>query len=381
MPNFPKKVLVISNYKQDAQVSMLKFAYSLTSGDYENLALEILRPTPIFGKLFCKSNLYKWAAYIDKYLLFPNKLKREFLSLRDQVKLIHIIDHSNAIYMPKLNRITQAIKIITCHDLIAIRTARGEFAQAPVTSKSGKSLQNWIARSLNYADFYACDSRQTLEDLNRLIPESKEKSSILHLGTDLELYRKSNQSNVSYKLPFDPHTTNFLLHVGSAAWYKNRKAVFRTFIHAHTSLPDHHLKLVLVGPEPQKEELDDHLLNWIKPHKSAVYCLQNLSENSLGELYKYAKALVFPSFVEGFGWPPLEAAIRGCPVITTRTGAIADLLGNYAKYVEAENQASIDQSVKELLRSHAAKKDAINLPSHEDCRKQYFDLYEKMVRN
>ena len=381
MPNFPKKVLVISNYKQDAQVSMLKFAYSLTSGDYENLALEILRPTPIFGKLFCKSNLYKWAAYIDKYLLFPNKLKREFLSLRDQVKLIHIIDHSNAIYMPKLNRITQAIKIITCHDLIAIRTARGEFAQAPVTSKSGKSLQNWIARSLNYADFYACDSRQTLEDLNRLIPESKEKSSILHLGTDLELYRKSNQSNLSYKLPFDPYNKNFLLHVGSAAWYKNRQAVFRSFVHAHESLPDHDLKLVLVGPKPQKEELDDHLLNWIKSHKSAVYFLQNLSENSLGELYKYAKALVFPSFVEGFGWPPLEAAIRGCPVITTRTGAIADLLGNYAKYVEAENQASIDQSVQELLRSPAAKRDTINLPSNEDCRKQYFDLYEQMVRN
>lgn len=380
MPNFPKKVLVISNYKQDAQVSMLKFAYSLTSGVYENLLLEILTPTPIFGKLFCKSSLYKWAAYIDKYLLFPNKLKRELLSLRDQVKLIHIIDHSNAIYMPKLNRITQAIKIITCHDLIAIRTARGEFAQAPVTSKSGKSLQNWIARSLNYADFYACDSRQTLEDLNRLIPKSKEKSSILHLGTDLELYRKSNQSNLSYKFPFDPCNKNFLLHVGSAAWYKNRQAVFRSFVHAQKRFPDHDLKLVLVGPKPQKEELDDHLLNWIKSHKSAVYCLQNLSENSLGELYKYAKALVFPSFVEGFGWPPLEAAIRGCPVITTRSGAIADLLGNYAKYVEAENQASIDKSVKELLRSPAAKRDAINLPSHEDCRKQYFDLYEHMVR-
>ena len=84
----------------------------------------------------------------------------------------------------KLSRITQAKKIITCHDLIAIRTAKGEFAQAPKTSKSGRRLQNWISDSLHHADYYACDSRQTLEDLNRVNPLSKEKSSVIHLGTE-----------------------------------------------------------------------------------------------------------------------------------------------------------------------------------------------------
>ena len=109
--------------------------------------------------------------------------------------------------------------------------------------------------------------------------------------------------------------------------------------------------------------------------------MQNLPENILGELYKSAKALVFPSFIEGFGWPPLEAAVRGCPIITTRTGAIADLLENYAKYVDAENQVSINQGVLELLRSPGDKNDSVTLPSHEDCRRQYFDLYEQMMAN
>ena len=40
------------------------------------------------------------------------------------VHLVHIIDHSNAIYLPRLSRLK---KIITCHDLIAIRTANGDF--------------------------------------------------------------------------------------------------------------------------------------------------------------------------------------------------------------------------------------------------------------
>jgi glycosyltransferase involved in cell wall biosynthesis len=121
--------------------------------------------------------------------------------------------------------------------------------------------------------------------------------------------------------------------------------------------------------------------NWIKSNSNAIHSLQNLSEDTLAELYKYAKALVFPSFIEGFGWPPLEAAVRGCPVITTRTGAIADLLGNYARYVEAKNQPSIEQSVQELLQSPESKRNQMSLPTHEDCRRKYFDLYEQMMAN
>jgi glycosyltransferase involved in cell wall biosynthesis len=362
---------------------MLRFGYLLTSNKYnrKNLDIEETFPTPVFRKICPIGKFQKWAAYVDKYILFPKRLERELKGRKDPLQMIHIIDHSNAIYLPKLNRITRAKKMITCHDLIAIRTARGDFAQAPQTSKSGKRLQSWILDSLNHSDYYACDSKQTCEDLNQLLPLSKEKSSILHLGTEKDSCKSSDIQALSKELPIDPHNTNFLLHVGSSAWYKNRKAVFRSFVHAHTILPNNNLKLVLVGPEPQKEELNDQLNNWIKSNPSAIFSLQNLPENALGELYKYAQALVFPSFIEGFGWPPLEAAVRGCPVITTRTGAIEDLQGNYANYVEAENQASVDQRVLQLLQSPDTKKKPITLPSHEDCRMQYFDLYQQMMVN
>ena len=86
-----------------------------------------------------------------------------------------------------------------------------------------------------------------------------------------------------------------------AAWYKNRKAVFRCFINAHKVFPKENLKLIIVGPEPQIEELDDQLSNSIKKLWSSIHCLQHLNENTLIELYKYAQALVFPSFIEGLG--------------------------------------------------------------------------------
>jgi glycosyltransferase involved in cell wall biosynthesis len=377
------QVLVITNYRADQQQSMLRFGELITSNKIisENLVIEQTFPTPVFSKICPIGKFQKWTAYVDKYLLFPKRLQREALHRKNAVSLVHIIDHSNAIYLPKLNRMNRAKKIITCHDLIAVRTAKGDFAQAPTTSKSGKRLQKWISASLHHGDFYACDSRQTLEDLNRLIPLSKEKSSIFHLGTEADLSTNSDKKDLSNILPFDPHTSNFLLHVGSAAWYKNRKAVLRSFVHAHTNLPDHNLKLVLVGPEPQNEELDGNLTNWIKSNPSTIRNLQNLPENTLSELYKYAQALVFPSFIEGFGWPPMEAAIRKCPVITTPTGAIEDLLGSYPIYVESENQSKIDQVVLQALQSHRFNQRAITLPSHEDCRRQYIDLYEKLIEN
>jgi glycosyltransferase involved in cell wall biosynthesis len=377
------QVLVITNYQADQQQSMLRFGGLLTSNKIisENLVIDQTYPTPVFSKICPIGKFQKWAAYVDKFLLFPKRLKKELTSRKDLFSLIHIIDHSNAIYLPKLSSITQAKKLITCHDLIAIRTARGDFAQAPITSKSGKRLQNWISTSLHHADFYACDSKQTLEDLNRLIPLSKEKSSIIHLGTKADLSKNPDKKAPPKDLSIDLQHTNFILHVGSSAWYKNRKAVFRSFVHAHTNLPDLKLKLVLVGPEPQKEELDDQLMNWIKSNPSAIINLQNLCENTLSELYKYAQALVFPSFIEGFGWPPLEAAIRKCPVMTTPTGAISDLLGSYANYVEPENQASIDQGVLQALQSGRSNKRDITLPSREDCRRQYIDLYEKLIEN
>ena len=356
---------------------MLKFSESLYTKFHPKFEIDEIYPKPLFSIFLKKGKISKWASYADKYLVFKNRLKHR---LQKNYDLIHITDQSNGVYTEEINQNSNVPVLLTCHDLIAIRQAKDEFKEAPKTSKTGKLLQSWILKSLNGVDYFACDSNQTLKDLNRLIPNSRKRSEIIHLGTD-SIEHNHPVKEVTTLPNFDPRKENFIMHVGSSAWYKNRKAVFRCFINAHKSFPRSNLKLVLVGPEPQKEELDDQLSNWIKSNPNAIFSFKNLPESTLGELYNYAKALVFPSFIEGFGWPPLEAAVRGCPVIATRTGAIADLLGNYARYVEAKKQSSIDQSVQDLLRSPGSKRNAISLPTHEDCRKQYLDLYEQMMAN
>ena len=374
---------MLSNFRKDKQLSMLRFGGLLGSQQPKSSRFEIEEcyPQPVFSKISPGKRLKKWAAYFDKYLLFPKKIKYKLQNFSKSVNLVHIIDHSNSVYLHQLKKISQAKKIITCHDLIAIRTARGEFDQAPKTSRSGMHLQRWIHNSLEHADYYACDSQQTKQDLARLVPRSELNSAVIHLGTDTNFSTTDKQRSSIEKLPFNPSKTNYLLHVGSASWYKNRKAVFKAFQHACENLPSLDLKLILVGPMPQDGELDIGLSDWFQSHPNALIYLNNISENSLGELYKHAKSLISPSHIEGFGWPPLEAAVHGCPVIATRTGAIYDLLGKYPHYVDTHVQRSIEQAVMEVLQSPDHKSVPISLPDHDDCRERYYDLYDQVIKN
>ena len=375
------QVLVLTNYRQDKQHSMLRFGNLLTKEFKEEpkLELEEIYPKSLFFGITPSQKLKKWAAYIDKYLIFPQTLKNRLSKHSEPIDLVHIIDHSNAPYLKVADPFINIKKIITCHDLIAIRTARGEFDRAPMTSITGKHLQKLIYKSLLYSDHYPCDSYKTQEDLNQLFPSSRSRSSVIHLSTE-NASRKKFFRPVLGTIPFDPTKNFYLLHVGSSAWYKNRKGVILAFRHLCEQNLSPNAKLVLVGPRPNHDELGVKLFGWLERNQTSLCILEDLPEASLHILYKHANALIFPSYIEGFGWPPLEAAIRKCPVITFKTGAIYDLLGDYAHYVDPTDQESINQSVVDILRSKQQVSQSISLPDHHHCREEYHKLYTQMLK-
>ena len=368
------RALLISNFLGDKQKSMNRFSDLLTS-NFSDCGIHSteVRPTSYISKFCSTPKLIKLGGYLDKYFIFPKKI--ETLVKRKSFNLIHILDHSNSIYLPKLSKLCSTPKVTTCHDLIAIRTASGDFSMAPNTSYQGKKLQQWIKKSLRKSDFYACDSVQTQSDLNKIIPESRDKSKVIHLGV------KQNQLKKDKILNFDLQTTRYALHVGSSSWYKNRKGVLKSFKFSQEKQSNCIEKLVLVGPKIQNHEVNGELENWIKKNRNKLIITPNISDEELQALYQQATLLIFPSFIEGYGWPPLEAFANNCYSVTTKTGAIFEILKDCAAYADPNNQKELNHLVYSNILKNRKRESNKPLPTNAECAKKYAKLYRQVVQN
>jgi glycosyltransferase involved in cell wall biosynthesis len=366
------RILLVTNYKEDDQKSMLRFGKLLASNLLKNgIELSEVFPKSNIRRFCFGSKLRKWAGYLDKYFLFEKELDSVFKD--KSFDLIHIVDHSNSIYLPKLSRLTKVPKVTTCHDMIAILSALGEFPLAPVTSRTGQRLQKWIETSLKESDFYVCDSKQTQSDLIKIIPESQDRTKVIHLGVT-QIQSKKNKNP-----KFDFQMNRYALHVGSGSWYKNRKGVLESFKFHQEKSGNCNDKLILVGPEIQNHEVNNELSNWIRNNKNKLIIIPKISDEDLHSLYQRAALLIFPSFIEGYGWPPLEAYANSCPSVTTKTGAIFEVLKENAFYVDPNNQRELNLTVQKNLL-HKNKKDFTNpLPTNEECAQEYALFYKKVL--
>ena len=105
--------------------------------------------------------------------------------------------------------------------------------------------------------------------------------------------------------------------------------VIRLYAHYARSAPNP-LPLWLVG-DMSVPSLDQALSE--VPPQGQVHFLKGLSNPALQACYSQARAFIFPSLAEGFGWPLIEAQACGCPVITTDEAPMTEAAGPNARYL------------------------------------------------
>ncbi|MDB5237311.1 MAG: glycosyl transferase, group 1 [Parcubacteria group bacterium] len=88
-----------------------------------------------------------------------------------------------------------------------------------------------------------------------------------------------------------------------------------------------------------------------------VRFLGYVTDGQLAYLYQHATALVFPSLVEGFGMPVLEAMREGLPVITSNRGALAEVAGAAALLVNPEDPKDIAAALARIATEPALGED------------------------
>lgn len=374
-------IILIGNYIPDRQESMERFALMLQSG-FENAGIlsEVWRPTVFFGKWSrnAHSGLGKWFGYIDKWILFPMLLSwrlRNNLLHSSEVRF-HICDHSNA---PYLNYLPRNSTGITCHDVLAIRGALGYTdAYCPAT-KTGKILQKWILNNLVRAKRLAAVSQNTLTQLNELAPNiqsSVKDWRLIHVGFNNAF--KAIEKHEAEKLveavgisKRDP----FLLCVGSSLARKNRKLLLDMI----SCLNDQWQGNVCFAGQAADEYLltyadslgiKDRIISVVKPDHATLIAL-----------YCTCKALVFPSFSEGFGWPVIEAQACGAPVIASSIAPMPEVSGGAALYADPYQPEAFADAFLQLqnisVREELIQRGFINCQRFGASRMitAYLDLY------
>jgi glycosyltransferase involved in cell wall biosynthesis len=343
MAEFTGKVLLLGNYAHDRQESMRHFAQMLYSGLMaRGVEVEMVRPEPAFGRIAAGADgIAKWFGYFDKFVIFPGQLNKKLRTLGARDAL-HICDHSNSVYTKYA--IHQA-HLVTCHDLLAVRSAQGEFPENP-TSFTGRIYQRMILRGLNRAHRVACVSNATEADVRRLTDLPGERVTVVENGLNHSygpLGRGEAMQRLQTKMSRVPK--HFILHVGGNQWYKNRAGVIRIyaeFLRVRPDGPD----LLLAGkrlPESLLAEID------LAKIRERVYTLHDCDNEDLRAAYSAAEALLFPSLAEGFGWPIIEAQACGCPVITSNFAPMNDIGGEAAAYFNPRDEASAARALAELL--------------------------------
>jgi len=302
---------------------------------------ELIRPRPFLGRFrFAGGFIAKWLAYVDKFVLFRRQLARK---IRERPALVHICDHSNAMYARQIRDLPV---VITCHDLLAVRGALGEATDCPA-SATGKILQRWIVRGLESAAAVACVSRATLADAERLVRREKAKPKLERITLGLSYpYRVLPSAEARQRLARFPalERTPFFLHVGSNLRRKNREGVLRIFARCKDKWNG---VLVFAG-----DSLSTSLRSLGRELGIAdrIIEIPNVDSEILEALYNCATALLFPSTFEGFGWPIAEAHACGCPVLCSDSEPMIDVAGDAALAHPVEDEAAFAADLLKLTQ-------------------------------
>ncbi|MGC2186745.1 MAG: glycosyltransferase family 1 protein [Terriglobales bacterium] len=370
------RVLLLGNYLNDGQESMQRFAAlmerGLTQAGHE---VRILRPPAFVGQLHPSGlGLGKWLGYVDKFGIFP-------VILRSAIKwadVVHICDHANSFYVQHIGSVPH---VVTCHDMLAIRSAFGEIPQNQ-TRWTGRQLQRLILKGLTAAQHIVCVSDATRRDLLRIadIPERRVSCTYNSLNYPYSRMEEHEAAIRVGKLSIDI-AQPFLLHVGGNDWYKNRLGVLRIFSALRQLTPEQTFTLVMVG-QPWTAEMRRFVLEHGMSDVTTV--LTGVANEDLRALYSTAAMMLFPSLQEGFGWPIVEAQACGCPVATSRRSPMEEVAGDAAVYIDPEQPESAAVSLRNALERVADMREASLLNAarfRSGMIERYLSVYERVCND
>jgi glycosyltransferase involved in cell wall biosynthesis len=208
--------------------------------------------------------------------------------------------------------------VATVHDASAVRS--GDLSATRRAYK--RRLQPWAARKARaLVAVSAFAKAEAVEQLGA----DPERVKVIHSGPGLLETSSDGTADGDY-----------LLYVGGLAGNKNLPFLVRAFEQAGVDA-----RLKLVGrPAPGAEELLETVRASAVGNRIDV--VSDADDAEIDRLYRGAIALLHPSLYEGFGFTPLEAMARGCPVLESDIPPLREISGDGALVLPLDEPAWAD---------------------------------------
>ena len=222
----------------------------------------------------------------------------------------HLLD--NPVRTARILRREQARFVCMVHDLIPI--LHPEYARP----NGAEQHQRRIDTILSLADGIVVNSQATCDALLPLMTRSNASSPVrvAHLGTATALIDDADE--------VAPLNRPYFVCIGTIEARKNHLLllnVWRRLAEAGGDVP----ALCLVGRRGWENEQVVDMLERCAPLKGHVFEHGDLSDRQMATLTRHARAVLLPSFAEGFGMPVAEALAAGVPVIASDIPALREV--------------------------------------------------------
>ncbi len=282
----------------------------------------------------------KYSQEIAKRLPVRRIESRRYLSAGAAYRLTSLVTREpDVIHLPNQNFARYAVVrrrpfIVTVHDLIRFRFP---FDRESLAERMLLRLDTIV---LKRADHIIATSRHTANDLVRYLGIAEARITPIYNGVDHGVFMSNGHR---------PLDEPYVLYVGSERPRKNLVRLLEAFAELKKELPN--LKLVKVGSAGRSvryRRATERIVDRLGLHGEVTFH-DYVPEKKLADFYRAAALLAYPSYYEGFGLPPLEAMCSGCPVVTSDTSSLPEVVGDAGILVSPHETGGWVRAMRRVL--------------------------------
>lgn len=227
--------------------------------------------------------------------------------------------------------------------------------------------------AINRSDHIVCISGFTKSEVCRTFGAPPEKFSVIYPPLTFQKFPGGNQ-------PPGIHG-DYLLFVGNRHVHKNLRCLFDALRLLAPKFPG--LKTVVAGTrmmpiDDVEQAMGDPVL------RDRIIPIQGATDAQIHALYTHARAFVFPSRIEGFGIPPLEALHAGIPVVCSDIPVLHEVCGDSVRYANPMDPSDFAEKIRETLTTTrkesdvtAGRKQARKFAA-PDLTRDYLNLFRRI---